>query len=384
MEITKVETAWVKVKCQPPQGLSDFTISHSTDAVCRITTDEGLQGIGEARGEIKEICEIINNDLQPLLDGKNPLYIQDLWSKMYKKLLGNSKNTMQERNFKAAIAAVDLALWDIKAKNARLSVCELLGSNPKPVKAYLAKGCYVEGQTVEKMATEIIPEMEKGGFSHVKIRVGRQGAKEAEKRVKAVRDAIGDKVEIMVDANQGWDLQEAIRSANLLAPYDIYWIEEPLKAPTENNKIDYQIWDYRLNRLKEKISIPLASGENHTDLQEIRNLINKVGPKYIQYDATKNGGVTEWLKVAALAEANELYMVPHHVPHFHAPLTKVVPNGLMVECYDNKRQHPAWPNLFSGFPKVKNGKIELSSDLGWGMEINDKFVHSHGKLVNWE
>lgn len=387
VRITDIETAWVKVKCQPPQGLANWTITHSTDALCRITTDKGLQGIGEARGGIENICKVINYNLRPLLEGENPLYIQDLWTKMYNATLGDNGNyysKAKKRDVKAAIAAVDLALWDIKSKYAKLSVCELLGGRPAPVPAYLAKGNYVEGRTAEEMAAELFKKLQEGNYNYVKIRIGRKGAKEAEERAKAVREKLGTKIKIMVDVNQGWDIEEAIQGTKAIEPYGIYWLEEPLKPPINNDEINYKKWDNQLAKLKEKISIPIATGENHTDLQEIKGLIDTASPKYIQYDAVKNGGVTEFLKVAALCEANGLYLAPHHVPHFHSQLAAAVPQVHIVECYDNKYQHPAWPDMFIGFPQIKNGKIQLSSKPGWGMEINDDFIYQYGELINWK
>ncbi len=113
-------------------------------------------------------------------------------------------------------------------------------------------------------------------------------------------------------------------------------------------------------------------------------MITKGKIKYMQYDVTKCGGVTEWLKVAALCEANGVLLAPHHVPHFHVMLTAAMPNGYIVECYDNARQHPAWPHLFEGFPKVRGGMMDCPGGPGWGMNINEAFLKKHGVAVRWD
>lgn len=103
----------------------------------------------------------------------------------------------------------------------------------------------------------------------------------------------------------------------------------------------------------------------------------------MQFDATKNGGVTEFMKVASLCQAYGIPMAPHHVPHFHVQLVAAVPNGLILEAFDNAKQHVAWPDLFQGFPEVKDGHISVPDKPGWGMEINDELIERHGVKVNW-
>ena len=138
-------------------------MTHSADALCRITTDDGLQGIGEGRGApLDEICDTIQTVFCPLLMDENPLYSEYLWNKLYGAALCNPDGLSPLAGsavVRGALCAVDLALWDIKGKAAGMSICELLGGKPHPVLAYIQKGFYVDGQSLNEMADEAVYEL---------------------------------------------------------------------------------------------------------------------------------------------------------------------------------------------------------------------------------
>jgi L-alanine-DL-glutamate epimerase-like enolase superfamily enzyme len=388
MKITKVETAWISIKCDVPQEVSSGPIRASNDAVCRITTDDGLQGIGEGRGaSLAEICRVINEVFTPLLVGCDPLQTQFIWSRMYEAAFGGNvdkEHPLEPRAVRAAIAAVDLALWDIKAKYADVSVCELLGGQPRPVLSYLSKGFYVQGQSLEEMVEEAVCEVNAGGYKHVKIRVGRGGAEDAATRVRLIRKAFGDSMRIMVDANQAWDYDTALEACAAMEPYGVDWVEEPLKKSNHATEKGILDWNEALGLLGTHTSIPTSAGENHVDLRDCRELVGKGKIKYMQYDAIKTGGVTEWMKVAALSEAYGVLMAPHHVAQFHVQLAAAVPNSYIVECYDYKRQHPSWPGMYIGFPDVVDGYMQFPKGTGWGLKINDPMMKKLATLVYWD
>ena len=129
--------------------------------------------------------------------------------------------------------------------------------------------------------------------------------------------------------------------------------------------------------------IPLALGENHETLAQCRSAVENAPVRYLQFDAIKNGGVTEFLRVAAFCLAHGVPMAPHHVAHFHVQLAAAVPNGLMVEAFVNARQHVAWPDLFPGYPQIHQGHMILPDGPGWGLTVNDDLIHRHGTEVCW-
>ena len=389
MKIKKVETAWMSIPVEQPQGMSMGDITSSSDALVRITTDEGLYGIGEARGaSLPEICKVIDEEYAPLLIGEDPRATQYLWDKVFRYKLAGMRPPKwgPMRPYQAAQAAVDLALWDIKAKAAGQSICEILGGKNRPVLAYLSKAFYVAGQSMEEMCEEAVEELARDGYRHMKMRAGRFGKDDAVNRVKAVREAVGPDMEIGLDFNQALDFDTAVATVRELEPYNLMWVEEPIhRVPKggDAGKADYD-WDVYLGKIAGQTDIPMSSGENHYTLADCDSLVTHGNIKYMQFDITKNGGLTEWLKVAALCEARGVLLAPHHVPHFHIMPSAAMPHTFIVECYDNKRQHPAWPYLFDGFPEVKGGVMDCPAGLGWGMDINEPFLRKHGTIVNWD
>jgi L-alanine-DL-glutamate epimerase-like enolase superfamily enzyme len=426
LRIVDVEVAWITLPLPVPRGLSGGPISHSTDLVVRITTDDGLRGIGEGRGaSLPVMAEVAREALTPLLLGQDAAATQALWTRMHRPLLGPDAGSgfpsrWDRRAILSAIAAVDLALWDLKAQAAGLSICRLLGGEPRPVPAYISSGFFVEGQSIPEMAEETLEEVRRGGFWATKIRVGRGGIEDDIARVRAVREAVGPDVQLMVDANQAWDAAEGARRARALEPFNLTWLEEPVPSPgrTRRGEAAPVDWDAQCGEIAAATRIPLASGENHVSLAECRDLIQKGGVRFMQFDCVKNGGVTEFLKVAALCEAQDadghrsgatqgggglgaaqnsgapgclgldgqehtVLMAPHHVPHFHVQLAAALPHAFMVEYFHPEKQHPAWLDLFEGYPEVRDGRMAVHDSPGWGMTINDRFLRENGTLLHW-
>jgi L-alanine-DL-glutamate epimerase-like enolase superfamily enzyme len=373
----------------PPQGLSGGDITHSTDAVCRITATDGTYGIGLARGaSLPEICQVIMNAYAPVLIGEDPIQTEYLWQKMHAAGAGRYPEgvySTRVRAFQAAQAALDIALWDIKGKAANQSVCELLGGKPHDMPAYLSKCFYVKDQSDDDMLDEALTELRSGGYTHMKMRAGRYGVDDAVHRVRIVREALGSDFKIGLDINQAFDTAQTLELLKRLEPYDMMWVEEPLCRIPKGVDVatPHYNWDVALGRLADQTVIPISSGENHFTLKDCLSLVHNGKIKYMQFDVTKNGGVTEWMKVAAICEAYGVLMAPHHVPQFHVQLAAAVPHGFIIECYDNKRQHPAWPDLFEGYPETVGGMIPCQKGPGWGMDVNGSFLQKNGHAVNW-
>lgn len=383
VRISHVETAWVQIELPEPRGLSGGSITHSTDALCRITAGD-IQGIGESRGSpLDQICELIDSVLRPLLIHEDATDTERLWSLMHDALLGPDapSHGWAPRTVLAAIAAVDLSLWDIKAKAQGVSICKLLGGARGEVPAYLSEGFYIEGQTLDEMARECVEGLAAGGYSALKIRIGRD-ADDDVARVRAVRTAVGDQIDLMVDANQLWDLRQAAVTLSRLEEYNLFWFEEP--ASVRRPADDFEAPDRLAGQIAAMTGIPLASGENHTTLAECRSLVENAPLRYMQFDAVKNGGVSEFLRVASLCRKHDIPLAPHHAPHFHVQLAAAMPHGLIVETFDNAKQHVAWPHLFPGYPEVRGGAMCVPDGPGWGLSINDDFVKRHGVSVRWQ
>lgn len=387
MAIATIDHAWIKIPLPVPRGLSGGPITHSTDAVCRVRTADGAEGIGAGRGvDPPLLCEILSEAVAPLAIGQHEDKVEENWQRLHDALLGETvlrPAKWTRRGVLCAIGMVDQALWDIRAKRMGVPLCEAIGGTRRPVPAYLSDVFYMDGEPLDRTIDQALTLMDRSGYSALKIRIGR-GIDDSVERTRQVRDQIGPDAKLMVDANQVWELTTAVRAAQVLEPYDITWLEEPIKPhgglyPTHSGHDA----NGDTGKLAEATSVPIATGENHIDFGECADVIERGGITYLQFDAVKNGGVTDWLRIAGFAESRGVRLAPHHAPHFHVQLASAMPNGDWVEAFDNAQQHPAWPELFNGFPPVVNGEMIPPDAPGWGMSINEELLRSHGTLVDW-
>lgn len=373
----------------PPFWMSLVPATTRSELVVRVHTDEGITGIGhvdsgtayrtDAQGDLRAAGSalVVQKEFAPMLTGDDPRDNERLWQKMFACTYrrGWSLNGWSLRDFMAAIAAVDMALWDVKGKAVGLPVYKLLGAYTDRVPCYVAGGYYREGKTVDHLARECRRYVD-DGFKAIKMRVGGASVEEDVVRVKAVREAVGPDTKLMLDANGAYDTETAIRAARAYAPLDIFWFEEPVHWYDEVDGA---------RRLTEATGIPIATGEHCRNRWEARHLIMHSGLKYMQYDCMMSGGPTEWLKVAALCSSFGIPMAPHHGPNIHAHLVAGVPNGLFVEYFPNPSDYKTKEDLFpvrydlmreafSVFPGIVDGDMVLSGRPGWGFELDEDVV----------
>jgi len=320
---------------------------------------------------------VTKNEFVPMLIGEDPLDTERLWTKMfastYRKGWSLPGWTLEE--MMSAIAVVDMALWDVKAKAANMPIYKLLGASRDRVPCYVAGGYYREGKTVEMLARECERYAE-DGFKAVKLRVGGASLEEDVERVKAARKAVGPDVALMVDANGAYGLDDAIRAAKAYAPMDLFWFEDPVPWYDEIAG-PKQVTDIT--------GVPTASGEHARNRWEARHFVLHSEPRYMLFDCMMSGGPSEWLKVAGLCSAFNIPMAPHHGPNIHAHLAAAVPNGLFVEYFPNPADYDSEEELysvrydlmreaFSVFPEIVDGDMVLPDAPGWGFEMDEDIV----------
>ncbi len=221
-----------------------------------------------------------------------------------------------------AISGIDIALWDLRAKVAGMPLYKMLGGFRNRMPTYVTGGYYRDGEGLPELQAEMRESVEMGARA-VKMKLGAVPIREDVARVKAVREAIGSDVKLLVDANCAYKAYEAIQLARQIEQYDIFWFEEPL-APD-----DYE----GHTRLAQMTSIPIATGENEYTRYGFRDLINTKAVPILNADAKILGGVTEWLKVAALAQAHNLDIAPHGSQDIHIHLVSSISNGLLLEFH---------------------------------------------------
>nr|WP_042198740.1 mandelate racemase/muconate lactonizing enzyme family protein [Kibdelosporangium sp. MJ126-NF4]CEL23524.1 L-talarate dehydratase @ Galactarate dehydratase [Kibdelosporangium sp. MJ126-NF4]CTQ89138.1 L-talarate dehydratase @ Galactarate dehydratase (EC 4.2.1.42) [Kibdelosporangium sp. MJ126-NF4] len=317
-----------------------------------ITTDSGLDGVGfgyskraGGPGQFAHACEIA-----PVLIGEDPNDIAKIWTKAMwaGASVGRSGLSVQ------AIAAFDVALWDLKAKRAALPLAKLLGAHRDSVRCYNTSGGFLHEpiETVLDRATHSIAD----GIGGIKIKVGHPDNATDLDRVSAVRDAIGDGTALMVDANQQWDRPTARRMCRAFEPLNLGWIEEPLDA--------YDFDGHAM--LTSTFDTPIATGEMLTSAAEHAELIRARGADIIQPDAPRVGGITQFLKIMALADAHNTQLAPHFAMEIHIHLAAAYPTEPWVEHFE-------WLDpLFNEHLEISDGRMHLSARLGLGVTISDK------------
>jgi L-alanine-DL-glutamate epimerase-like enolase superfamily enzyme len=278
--------------------------------VVTITTNEGITGYGYGHVDFVHY-------FREMLIGQDPLNNERLWDMMWvPKLVG--RRGLSTRS----ISAIDIALWDIKAKFAGLPLYKLLGAHKDKVPAYIAGGYYAEGKDLKALQEEMQLYVSWGARA-VKMKIGALPLREDAERVKAVREAIGPDIKLMIDANCAYKQYEAITFAKMVEEYDPFWFEEPVMPDDLKG----------MKRLAEATTIPIATGENEYTRYGFRDLIENNAVPILNADAFILGGITEWLKVAALAQAYDLQVAPHGSQIVHVHLVSAAPNGLILEYY---------------------------------------------------
>jgi L-alanine-DL-glutamate epimerase-like enolase superfamily enzyme len=344
---------------------------HADKLLIEVHTDTGLIGLGEggAGG-----AALFADGLGELLLGEDPLLVGRTWQKLWALTCtrAGTQRGWGRGQVLSTLAAVDIALWDVVGKAAGLPLYRVLGGFRTTIPAYVTGGYYREGKGLPELVEEVQGYVAQG-FQAVKLKVGGVSVAEDCERLAAVRDAIGDAVDIMLDANNAYDLKTAIEAARAFEAFGIRWFEEPLHWYDDARP---------LRALRDKTHVPIASGESESTGFGCRPLIEQGLIDICQFDAHRTGGFTEWRKIAGMAALYHVDMAPHHAPHLHGHLLASVPNGLILESFANPARDPYWPNLYARSPQIRSGELTLTDDPGLGMEFEPGFVARHGTRIS--
>ncbi|TNB77089.1 mandelate racemase/muconate lactonizing enzyme family protein [Arthrobacter sp. BB-1] len=317
-----------------------------------ITTELGHTGVGFSYSKraggpaqyahAKEVAEGII--------GEDPNDI----AKIYTKLLWAGASVGRSGVATQALAAIDIALYDLKAKRAGLPLAKFLGSYRDSAQTYNTSGGFLNAslEEVKARATQSLEE----GIGGIKIKVGLPDSKEDLRRVAGIREHIGGDVPLMVDANQQWDRATALRMGRQLEEFNLIWIEEPLDA------YDFEGHAHLANVL----DTPIATGEMLASVAEHKGLINANGCDIIQPDAPRVGGITQFLRLAALADERGLGLAPHFAMEIHLHLATAYPREPWVEHFD-------WLDpLFNERLETKHGRMIVPDRPGLGVTLSDQ------------
>lgn len=285
----------------------------------RLKDSDGVEGIGYTvmhEGQGAAIAKILDQPLRPFVMGADPDRIEWIWRQMYKAHHYAGRGAP----LSFALAAVDVALWDMKGNRLGTPLWRLLGGYDPKVKAYA--GNIDLNFPVEKLVEGGMKSVEKG-FAAVKMRLGKPTLAEDMSRVAAMRERLPDHIEMMADANEAWRVDQTMRAMRQLEQFDLVWLEEPISP---DNIAGYA-------HLRSLGSVPLAAGENLHTVPEFTALIAAGGVDLLEPDLTTCGGITPFMKVARLAEAHGLPMTSHGAHDLHVHLLAASPNGTYLEWH---------------------------------------------------
>ena len=317
-----------------------------------VRTEQGHEGLGfsysKRAGGPGQFAHA--KEIAPALLGEDPSDIAKLWNKLCwaGASVGRSGLSIQ------AIGAFDVALYDLKAKRAGLSLAKLLGSYRDSVRCYNTSGGFLH-TPLEQLLVNAAASIERG-IGGLKLKVGQPDGALDIRRVEAVRKHLGDAVPIMVDANQQWDRPTAQRMCRVFEQFDLVWIEEPLDA-----------YDHEGHAaLAATFDTPIATGEMLTSAAEHGDLIRHRAADYLMPDAPRVGGITPFLKIAAEAERAGLMLGPHFAMELHVHLGAIYQTEPWVEHFD-------WLEpLFNERPEIKDGRMIVPTRPGLGLSLSEQ------------
>ena len=332
--------------------------------VVEVFTDDGLVGIGNAALAPQATKQVIDLYLKPLLIGHDPWDIERLWQHMYRKTMAFGRKGIGM----VAISALDIALWDVLGKSARQPVFRLLGGRTKTRIPVYASRLYAT--ELGKLAAEA-KRYKDQGYRAMKLRFGwgpadgAHGMQRNVELVRTVRESIGDDIDLMADAYMGWNLDYAKRMLPLLESFHLRWLEEPV--------IPDDVQGYA--QLKSYARIPIAGGEHEFTLYGFRDLLEARAVDYIQFDTNRVGGITQARKIAALAEAYAVPVIPHagQMHNYHVVMASL--NSPMAEYFprvDVEVGNELFWYIFRGEPSAKGGSIDLDDNVpGLGLTLDE-------------
>ena len=361
MKITDVKITAVDLgELENPFWNSIIKTTATLQARIEIYSDEGLIGMAPCSASASAEATILGPIRYKLLN-EDPLRIGYLWDKMY---MGRTRKPVAKGDYIVSMSGVDNALWDLKGKILNQPVWKLVGGTQAKVWVYAAGGYYAEGKGMKELCEELESYV-KDGFKAVKMKVGWPGVtlKEDAERVRAVREAIGPDIELMVDANNAWDANTAIRFGRMVERYEPYWFEEPVHADDLKGGA----------KVAAALDTPVASGENEFTRWGFRDLIESGAAEVVQADPNICGGISEWLKIAALASANHLKMSPHGNPNVGSCCVAAVENGLITENYPTSFKTV----LMGPVDFRKDGFIYMCEKPGLGIDWDEGVLKKH-------
>ena len=355
MKITGVETDLLK----PPPGPPIYDALQTLDVdkgsvVLRIRTDAGITGWASSsfgnRGEGARVVQsILEYEVKPVIMGKDPAFPRRIRGELWKAM--NYHGVTGVAQF--AMAATDIALWDILGKNAGLPVYKMLGAYRDRMPVYSMCGWYYDNDAELSHFKREVTDAVEQGYKAVKIKVGKYSLDDDVRRIRLALDTIGKDRRLMVDANQVFDHKEALRRGRVYQEMGCFWFEEPLPPHDMEG----------FARLAQALDMRIATGENLNTKYEFADLIARRGADIVQPDDRRAGGVTEWMEIAAIADGYGVELASHGGGATNLNMLLAMPNAIYMET--------------GGPCKMIDGQVPAPEEPGMSSEVSAEEIRKY-------
>lgn len=353
IRITGIETDLLRQSPRTPNydAIHRLGVDNGT-VVLRIKTDAGITGwastnFGMIAGGPRVVQTILQQEIAPILTGMDPAFPRRIRSEIWKALEYHGVTGVTQ----FAIAAADIAIWDILGKAAGLPVYKMLGAYRERMPVYSMCGWYYDDDgDLSRYRKQVETALEQG-YLAIKIKTGRYSLQDDVRRLRMALDLAGKERRVMLDANQALNRNEAVRRGRVYQEMGAFWYEEPLPP--------HDMEGYSL--LAQELDIRIATGENLYTRYQFADVINRRGADVVQPDNRRAGGVTEWVEIAAMAEANGLELASHGGGQANLNMLLTMPNAIYMETGGAQ-------------PEMKDGMVPAPSAPGMSTEVSADLI----------
>jgi L-alanine-DL-glutamate epimerase-like enolase superfamily enzyme len=359
MKISHVTTRILSTPADNPLVVGLPTRGDTREFVTlELGTDAGLVGLGLTffGGALTPALKAAVDGLGELVVGEDPTRVEAIAAKLRAAAASSGPGGI----FSLALSAIDIACWDLKGKAEGKSVSQLLGGLRDRVPTY-ASGALLRQHPLEYLS-QAGPRLVGMGFRQMKMQCGSEPTVAASvERVRVMRESIGEDVDLMCDINQLWTVPHAVEVGKRMEPYHLFWLEDPVAHD------DYP----GLAHVADALVTPIAAGEYHYGVVPFRHLLEARSIDVVMIDLLRVGGITQWMKVAGMAEAFNMPVVSHLIPEIHVHLVAAIPNGLTVEYM------PWTQRLFEEYPAIVDGQLVVPTKAGLGLEFDRSSIQQY-------
>jgi L-alanine-DL-glutamate epimerase-like enolase superfamily enzyme len=341
---------------------SYYRMTHRATVIVQVATDAGVVGeayVGDEDTAAQAIVDVIRHELSPRLVGRDALATEACWAAAYPVTF----DILRDRRIGlVAMAAVDTAIWDAVGKYLGQPLWRLWGGAQTELPVIAIGGYY--GEPLGPLEDEVVYYRDVLGLAGMKLKVGGRSPAEDAQRVARARSAGGEDFVLCIDANQGYEVAEAVELAERTSDYSVRWFEEPVRWHNDRRA---------LRDVRFRGRIATCAGQSEVSTSGCRDLMEAGAIDVCNFDASWSGGPTAWRRTAAVAASYDVAMAHHEEPQVSVHLLASVPSGTYVECFHPDRD-PFWWKLVANRPELRNGRLPVPLGPGLGWELDRDYI----------